>query len=105
MPPDSDHAYSLPRPVRRDGRRLRILTWHVHGNYLYYLTQVPHDFYLVNDPSRAEHHSGRSGRLPWGDNVHDLPVERVRESEFDVVIFQSRGEWERVQHEILSEAQ
>ena len=34
-------------------RRLRILTWHVHGNYLYYLTQVPHDFYLVNDASRA----------------------------------------------------
>ena len=64
-------------------RRLRILTWHVHGNYLYYLTQVPHDFHLVNDPGRAEHHSGRSGRLPWGDNVHDLPVERVRGSEFD----------------------
>ena len=30
-------------------RRLRILTWHVHGNYLYYLTQVPHDFYIVAD--------------------------------------------------------
>ena len=86
-------------------RRLRILTWHVHGNYLYYLTQVPHDFYLVNDASRPQHHSGRSGTLPWGANVHDLPVERVRDSEFDVVIFQSRGEWETVQHEILSEAQ
>ena len=86
-------------------RRLRILTWHVHGNYLYYLTQVPHDFYLVNDARRAQHHSGRSGTLPWGANVHDLPVERVRDSEFDVVIFQSRGEWETVQHEILSEAQ
>jgi len=86
-------------------RRLRILTWHVHGNYLYYLTQVPHDFYLVNDPGRPQHHSGRSGTLPWGENVHDLPVERVRETAFDVVIFQSRGEWEAVQHEILSEAQ
>jgi hypothetical protein len=47
----------------------------------------------------------RSGTLPWGANVHDLPVERVRESEFDVVIFQSRAEWDTVQHEILSEAQ
>ena len=28
-------------------RRLRILTWHVHGNYLYNLIQVPHDFFLV----------------------------------------------------------
>ena len=36
-------------PTNRQ-RRLRILTWHVHGNYLYYLTQVPHDFYLVTSP-------------------------------------------------------
>lgn len=25
-------------------KRLRVLTWHVHGNYLYYLSQAPHDF-------------------------------------------------------------
>ena len=86
-------------------RRLRILTWHVHGNYLYNLTQVPHDWYLVHDDRRPEHHSGRSGTLPWGDNVHDLPVESLRGSEFDVVVFQSRNEWERVQHELLSDAQ
>lgn len=87
-------------------KRLRILTWHVHGNYLYYLTQLPHDFLLVNDPSRPQHHSGRSGTLPWGDNVHDLPVERIPHTgDIDVVIFQSRGEWERVQHEILTPAQ
>ena len=87
-------------------KRLRILTWHVHGNYLYYLTQLPHDFLLVRDPSRPQHHSGRSGTLPWGDNVHDLPVERIPHTgDIDVVIFQSRGEWERVQHEILTPAQ
>ena len=86
-------------------RRLRILTWHVHGNYLYYLTQVPHDFYLVNDPSRPQHHSGRSGTLPWGDNVFDAPVQQLPAMEFDVVIFQSRNEWEEVQHQLLSAAQ
>ena len=32
------------------GRRLRVLTWHVHGNYLWYLTQAPHDFWLVTRP-------------------------------------------------------
>ena len=38
--------------------------------------------------------------------MHDLPVERVRDSEFDVVIFQSRARvGRRSQHEILSEAQ
>lgn len=86
-------------------RRLRILTWHVHGNYLYNLTQVPHDWFLVHDDSRPEHHSGRSGTLPWGDNVHDLPVECLRTAEFDVVVFQSRNEWERVQHGLLTDAQ
>ena len=52
-------------------RRLRILTWHVHGNYLYDLTQVPHDFYLVTDDAKSPHHTGRSGTLPWSDNVFE----------------------------------
>ena len=86
-------------------RRLSILTWHVHGNYLWNLTQVPHDFHLVSDPSRPAHHSGRSGTLPWGDNVFDAPVGSLAGRQFDVVIFQSRAEWDRVQHEILTPAQ
>ena len=86
-------------------RRLRILTWHVHGNYLYYLTQVPHEFWLVTDATRSAHHGGRSGSLPWGANVHEAPVESVRDLPFDVLLFQSRDAWEREQHELLSEAQ
>ena len=57
--------------------RLRILTWHVHGNYLYYLTQVPHDFWLVTDEARSPQHAGRSGSQPWGDNVHEARVEAL----------------------------
>ncbi len=86
-------------------RRLRILTWHVHGNYLWYLTQVPHDFYLVTDAERSTHHSGRSGSLPWGDNVHEAPVDRIREMAFDVVIYQSRAAWEVERGQLLSSAQ
>ena len=86
-------------------RRLRILTWHVHGNYLHNLTQVPHDFYLATDAARSMHHSGRSGILPWGPNVHEAPVEALRDMAFDVVLFQSRHEWDDTQHRILGEAQ
>jgi hypothetical protein len=86
-------------------RRLRVLTWHVHGNYLYYLTQVPHDFYLVTDAERSPHHTGRSGTLPWGDNVHEAPVERIAGMAFDVVLFQSRDAYDSEQHRILSPAQ
>ncbi|HMN79737.1 MAG TPA: glycosyltransferase family 4 protein [Burkholderiaceae bacterium] len=85
-------------------RKLRILTWHVHGNYLWYLTQVPHQFFLVTDAARSAHHTGRSGTLPWGDNVHEAPVERIRQMDFDVVLYQSRAEFEHAR-ELLSAAQ
>jgi hypothetical protein len=86
-------------------RRLRVLTWHVHGNYLYYLTQVPHDFYLVTDAERSTHHSGRSGSLPWGDNVHEARVEEIPRMPFDVLLFQSRSAWDDEQHRLLTPEQ
>ena len=81
-------------PTRGRQRRLRVLTWHVHGNYLFYLTQVPHDFYLVTDTERSPHHTGRSGTLPWGDNVFEAALEQLQRMSFDVVLFQSRSEWD-----------
>ncbi|HEY0818749.1 MAG TPA: glycosyltransferase family 4 protein [Rhizobacter sp.] len=86
-------------------KKLRILTWHVHGNYLYYLTQVPHEFYLVTDAQRSTHHSGRSGHLPWGDNVHEARVEEIAGMRFDAIVFQSRDAWTDEQHRLLSPAQ
>lgn len=70
-------------------RRLRILVWHVHGNYLYSLTQTPHEFYV---PQRGD---GRPGygplgrKIPWGPNVHGVPAEQVRNLAVDLVVYQS----------------
>jgi glycosyltransferase involved in cell wall biosynthesis len=86
-------------------RRLRILTWQVHGNYLYYLTQAPHDFFVLSKPGHPPGYGGRGGTLPWGDNVHDFPVDSVRGQSFDCVLFQSLVHYEKDQHEILSDAQ
>jgi hypothetical protein len=86
-------------------KRLRILTWHVHGNYLYYLTQAPHEFYVVSRPGRPPGYAGRSGRLPWGDNVHDAPAERLKDMEFDCVLYQARAHYLSDRHELLSPAQ
>lgn len=86
-------------------RRLKVLTWHVHGNYMHYLSQVPHDFYLVRDALGSIHRTGRSGRLPWGDNVHDAPVEMLESMPFDVVLFQSPVAYLEDQHRLLSQAQ
>jgi len=86
-------------------KRLRILTWHVHGNYLYYLTQVPHTFYVLVDSARSAGYSGRSGQLPWGDNVVELPVEQARSTEFDCILFQSLKPYQIDQQLLLTPEQ
>jgi hypothetical protein len=88
----------------RDGR-LRVLTWHVHGNYLYYLTQAPHDFWLVTRPGHPPGHAGRTGVLPWGANVHEVDAAEVAAHEFDLVLYQHREHWERDRFTVLSDAQ
>jgi hypothetical protein len=86
-------------------RRLRILTWQVHGNYLYYLSQIPHDFYLVTRPGHPPGYAGRTRSFPWGDNVHEIAPDAVRDASFDCVIFQCREHWERDRMELLSQRQ
>lgn len=90
--------------MQRNGP-LRVLTWHVHGNYLYYLTQTPHEFWLVTRPGNPPGHAGRTGVLPWGPNVHEVDAAMVPQREFDVVLYQHREHWERDRWTVLSEAQ
>jgi hypothetical protein len=86
------------------GRILRILTWHVHGNYLYYLTQTPHEFYLP--VGRTEHgYRGRAPGFPWPDNVHEVPAEQVPDLDLDCILFQSPQHYLRDQYDLLSDAQ
>lgn len=86
-------------------RRLRVLTWHTHGSYLYYLTQAPHDFYVLSKAGRPPGYAGRWGHMPWGNNVFDMPVEEVREHRFDCILFQDDAQYLHDQHVYLSEAQ
>ena len=86
-------------------RPLRVLTWHVHGSYLYYMAQAPHVFYLPAKPGRPEGYGGRSGGFSWPDNVVEVPAEDVRELELDCVVFQSRKNYLHDQFEILTPQQ
>jgi glycosyltransferase involved in cell wall biosynthesis len=86
-------------------RRKRVLTWHIHGNYLYYLTQAPHDFYLPVKPDKPEGYGGRAGTLPWGENVYEIPAEEVRSQEFDVILYQSHRNYREDRLQILSDQQ
>lgn len=84
---------------------IRVLTWHVHGSYLYYLSHTPVEFYVLSKPGRPAGYAGRHGHFPWGDNVHDMPAAEVRSQQFDCVLFQSHQHYLRDQYEILSPAQ
>jgi hypothetical protein len=86
-------------------RRLRILTWHTHGSYLYYLTQAPHDFYVLSKPGRPPGYGGRCGHMPWGPNVHDLPVAEAKRQQLDCIVFQDDHQYLDDQFDMLSPQQ
>jgi glycosyltransferase involved in cell wall biosynthesis len=92
-------------PSTEPRARLRILTWHVHGNYLYYLSQVPHDFVVITRPGNPPGYSALGNGLDWGANISEVPHDRVHEEHVDCVLFQSRVHYETDQYHLLSAAQ
>jgi hypothetical protein len=85
--------------------RLKVFTWHVHGGYLYYLTQANCDFYLPVSASRMDGYGGKVSDDPLGDNVHEIPVDEIKNTSFDVILFQSRQHYEVDQYQIFSPEQ
>jgi glycosyltransferase involved in cell wall biosynthesis len=86
-------------------RPLRVLTWHVHGSYLYYLAHSRQEFYLPVKPGRPEGYQGRTPSYPWPDNLHEVPADEVSSLDLDCVLFQSRRNYLTDRYDILSEAQ
>lgn len=86
-------------------RRIRVFTWHVHGSYLYYLCQANCEFYLPVNDRRTQGYSGKVTDNPLGDHVHEVPVEDVPNTEFDVIVFQSRQHYEIDQYQLFSPEQ
>ncbi len=84
---------------------IRVLTWHIHGSYLYYLTQTPCIFYLPYKNSKEEGYGARTPGFPWGANVIGVPAEDVKDLELDCILFQSRKNYLEDQYEILSAEQ
>lgn len=86
--------------------KMKILTWHIHGSYLYYLSQTDCLFYLpYKEGSTEEGYGGRTRGFPWGDNVINVPAEKVKEIQFDCILFQSKKNFLEDQFDILSEEQ
>ena len=88
----------MPRP-------LRLLTWHVHGSYLWYLAHIPHEIILPVRPGRPEGYGGRLPGFRWPGTVREVPAAMVRDLPFDAVLSQSRRNWEIDREQILTPEQ
>lgn len=86
-------------------KRLKIFTWHIHGSYLYYLSQIPHDIYVPKKPVSEDGYAGITPSYPWPANLHEVPHDEVKHHEFDCILYQSHKNYLTDQFEILSPVQ
>jgi glycosyltransferase involved in cell wall biosynthesis len=86
-------------------KRLKVFTWQIHGNYLYYLSHVPHDIYVPFRSDRSGDYAGCFDGFPWPDNIINVPIDRIRELELDCILFQRSAQYLADQYEVLTEAQ
>src|SRR3954468_3336080 len=85
--------------------RLRIFTWHIHGSYLFYLSQGNYQIYIPTKPEKTEGYYGRGETFPFGDNVIEISAEEVKDHEFDCILFQTNQNFLKDQFEVLSASQ
>ncbi|NEU07134.1 glycosyltransferase family 4 protein [Flavihumibacter sp. R14] len=93
------------RPDPFSTKRLRIFTWHVHGSYLFYLSQGAYDLFIPIDKGKSEGYYGRGETFPFGSNVFEIAAEDVKNQDFDCLLFQTNRNYKTDQYEILSEKQ
>lgn len=86
-------------------KRLKIFTWHIHGSYLYYLSQGNYDLYVPVNNRKTEGYYGRGETFPFGDNVIEVQAKEVKTLNFDCILFQTCKNFYADQFEILSNEQ
>ena len=85
--------------------RLKIFTWHIHGSYLFYLSQGEYDIYIPVNDEKSEGYYGRGQTFPFGENVIEVSSEEVKNMTFDCILFQSEKNFLTDQHDILDDWQ
>ncbi|MBQ1093523.1 glycosyltransferase [Streptomyces sp. B93] len=67
---------------------MRILIWHVHGSWTTSFVRGPHTYLVPVTPDRGPDGLGRARTFDWPDNVVELPPDRLRDTDIDVVVLQ-----------------
>ena len=85
-------------------RRLRILTWPIHGSYFTALAHLEHDWILPVKAGAPEGSGGR-GTADVPPSVRDVPAADVRDLDLDLVLFQTPRNLTEDATELLSPPQ
>ena len=48
---------------------MKIFTWHIHGSYLYFLSQGDYEIFIPVNEKKTEGYYGRGQTFPFGKNV------------------------------------
>jgi hypothetical protein len=84
---------------------MKIFTWHIHGSYLYYLSQGNYTIYIPVKNDKGEGYYGRGETFPFGENVIEIPADEVKDHSFDCILFQTNHNYLVDQFEVLSARQ
>ncbi|MER7502598.1 glycosyltransferase [Nonomuraea pusilla] len=67
---------------------MRILVWHVHGSWTSAFVRGGHDYLLPLVPGRGPDGRGRAETYDWPPNAREVPWDRLRHEQVDVVVHQ-----------------
>jgi hypothetical protein len=67
---------------------MRVLLWHVHGSWTTAFVQGGHDYLLPVTPRRDADGLGRARTWNWPVNAREIPLDRLADSDPDVVVLQ-----------------
>lgn len=93
------------RKMRKRDELIRVFTWHIHGSYLYYLSQGNFLIYIPVSKSKTNRNIGRGETFPFAENVIEVPVEDIPSVEFDCIIYQTIENYTTDQYNILTDQQ
>ncbi|MBA9006107.1 glycosyltransferase [Thermomonospora cellulosilytica] len=74
--------------------------WHVHGSYMTAFVQGPHTYLIPVTPDRGPDGRGRARTWDWPPSAVEVPLDRLRDEEVDVVVLQRPHEEELVRRHL-----
>lgn len=76
---------------------MRILAWHVHGSWMTSFVQGDHEYLVPVDAERSPDGLGRARTWDWPASVREVPLDRLRDEQVDVVVLQRPRDVELLQ--------